>query len=234
MRRKFWTSFMHRGSSSSFALGIGFLAGGSLILYTLIVGGVFLAIGIGIFSYNWRHPIDERIPSMLDAIKNSKVVYGFWHTGVRAKQHFQYGSVTKILLLEPNPDSEAFKHILAEVTGKTTQNEILTEISLTKEKALSSHIKLRWHNEITSLSFMICDPSPNIKGELVKFSHKAFVIIQVLDRNLDIDEWSLYRKTNDKDKYAFNGYVNWFNEVWNNRSKDSLPREGLNETTEIE
>lgn len=189
------------------------------MLYTLIVGGIFIITGIVIFVYNWKRPLEEGIPSMLDSIKNSKVIWGFWHTGARAKQHFQYGSITRILILEPNPDSEAFKHVLEEVTGNATQNQIMTEISLTKEKALSNHVEIRWHNEVTSLSFMICDPSPNIDGELIAFSKKAYVVVQVLDRNLDIEEWSLYRKTNAKDKYAFQGYVNWFKKVWDDRSK---------------
>lgn len=196
------------------------------MLYTLIVGGVFIVCGVMIFIYNLKHPIEEGIPSLMDSIRHSKLVWGFWHTGTRAKGNFQYGSIKKILLLEPNPDSEAFKHVLAEATGKATQNEIMTEISLTKEKALSNHIKLRWHNEVTSLSFTIFDPSPNIDGELVTFSQRAFVVAQVLDRNLNIEEWSLYKKTNAKDKYAFEEYVKWFKKVWDDRSKpvtNSLP-----------
>lgn len=185
---------------------------------TYIFGGLFVLVGFGIFAYNFKNPKDDEIPSIVSAIKNSKVVWGFWHTGARAKQHFQYGSIKKVLLLEPNPDSEAFKHLLAEVTGKATQKELITEIDLTKEKALSNHIELRWHNEVTSLSFMICDPSPIFDGGLVTFSQKAFVTAQVLDRNLDIEEWSLYRKSKAKDKYAFEGYVNWFKKIWDDKS----------------
>jgi hypothetical protein len=67
---------------------------------------------------------------------------------------------------------------------------------------------------------MICDPSSNIDGKLVKFSQRAFVVAQALDRNLNIEEWSVYRKTMARDKYAFNGYLNWFKEVWDNRSRE--------------
>jgi len=187
------------------------------MLFTYITGGICIVIAFCVFGYNWKYPQDDEIPSITEAIRNSKVVWGFWHTGERAKRNFQDGSVKRVLLLEPNPSSEAFKGVLAEAKN-TTQNELITNIKLTTESALSNGIEIKWHNEVTSLSFMICDPSPTIEGELVKFSKRAFVVVQVLDRNLDIGEWSLYRKTNTKDKYAFNGYVNWFKNVWDNKS----------------
>ena len=45
-------------------------------------------------------------------------------------------------MLEPNPDNEAFKHVLAEMRGKTTQQQVLTEINLTKEMTLANHHQL--------------------------------------------------------------------------------------------
>lgn len=195
------------------------------MLVTYIFGVIFLLISFCIMAYNWKYPKDDGTPSLSEAIKSSKVVWGFWHTGERAKASFKYGSVTKILLLEPNENSEAFQHVLTEATGTATQKDILANIKLTTESALQNNIHVKWHNEVTSLSFMICDPSPNIDGELVKFSHRAFIVVQVLDRNLNIEEWSVYKKTEAKDRYAFNGYVKWFKEIWDNRSKPatSLP-----------
>jgi hypothetical protein len=186
-----------------------------------IVGGILVASGIGLFVFNWRNPVDDYIPSISEAIKNSKVVWGFWHSGNRARESLYYGSVKKILLLEPEPNSEAFKHVLSEVSGRpTTAKEIIIQIGLTKDEAVSKNIDLRWHNEVTSQSFMICDPSPTkIEGGLVEFSHQAFVVAQVLDRNLNIEEWAKYKKNASKDKYAFDSYVEWFKDVWDNKSK---------------
>lgn len=185
----------------------------------LIVGGLFILAGIVLFVYNWRKPVDYT-PSIPETFKNSKVVWGLWHTGNRARHSFYYGSVKRILLLEPEPDSEAFRHVLAEVSGRpTTAKELMTEISLTKDEAISRNIETRWHNEVTSLSFMICDPSPTIEGDLVTFSHQAFVVAQVLDRNLNIEEWGKNKITASKNKYEFDNYVRWFKDVWDNKSK---------------
>lgn len=142
MLKRVWASFIHRGVSFWFALGVGLNAGGSAMLITYIIGGLCLLIALGIFIYNLKQPIEDQIPSMLDTIKDSKVVWGFWHSGVRAKEHFQYGTVKRMLLLEPNPDNEAFKHVLAEMRGKTTQQQVLTEINLTKEMTLANHHQL--------------------------------------------------------------------------------------------
>ena len=93
-------------------------------------------------------------------------------------------------------------------------------IGLTKQAAIENGIDVRYHKEVTGLSFIICDPSPKKEGDVVDFSQKAYVVCQVLDRNLDIDDWSLYRKTKAKDRYAFNGYVKWFKDVWESRSEE--------------
>jgi hypothetical protein len=44
---------------------------------TYIVGGIVVLLAVGIFVYNWEYPIDEEIPSLSEAIKNSRVVWGF-------------------------------------------------------------------------------------------------------------------------------------------------------------
>lgn len=199
-------------------LGIGILVNGSEVAF--IIGGLFVLAGIGLFVYNWRKPIDDYMPSIPDAIKNSNVVWGLWRTGERARQSFYYGSVERILLLEPEPESEAFRHVLAEVSGRPiTERELIAEINLTKEEAVSKNIEVRWHNEVTSLSFTIYDSSAKIEGGLTKFSHQAFVVAQVLDRNLNIEDWAKYKKSESRDKYAFDSYVTWFKDVWDNKSK---------------
>jgi hypothetical protein len=220
MWEKIKFSITPRGCFAFLAFGFGLIVSGSEMLITYLVGGVFILLSFGILLYNWKYPVDDYIPSMSESTKNSKIVWGLWHTGNRARNYFFYGSVEKVLLLEPNPNSEAFKHVLAEVSGRpTTQHQIFTEINLTRDEAFSKQIKLRWHNEITSQSFMICDSSPKIEGDLVTFSKRAYVVVQVLDRNLNIEEWSKYKKTMTKDKYAFEAYVKWFKDVWDNKSK---------------
>jgi hypothetical protein len=59
----------------------------------------------------------SKIPSRLEAIRDSELVLGFWHSGELAKEHFKYGKVKKVLLLEPKADSEAFLHVIRE-SGK--------------------------------------------------------------------------------------------------------------------
>lgn len=227
MRRKIWSSFIHRGSSTCFALGVGLLAGGSLMPITYIVGGIAILIAFGIFVYNWRHPTAEEIPTIPEAVRNSKIVWGFWHTGERARHSFKYGSVHRVLLLEPNMESKSFLHILEQ--AKVSKNELIANIYLTTESAIDNKIAVRWHNDPTVLSFMICDPSPNIeKNNLVSFSNRAYVVVQVIDSNLDRDEWSLYKKTMAKDRYAFNAYVNWFKDLWDNKSKEGLASDSIN------
>lgn len=217
-RQRIWASFIYRGCSACLGLGVGILVEGSIPAF--IVGGILTVSGIVLFVFNWRNPVDDYIPSISETIKNSKVVWGFFHSGNRARQSLNYGSVKRILLLEPEPDNEAFKHVLSEVSVRpTTARTLITEIGLTKDEAVSRHIDLRWHNEVTSQSFMICDSSPKIEGDLTTFSHQAFVVVQVLDRNLNIEEWAKYKKTASKDKYAFDSYVKWFQDVWDNRSK---------------
>ncbi len=229
MRRKIWASFIHRGGLSFFAFGIGLIAGGSLMPITYVIGGIAILIGICIFIYNWRHPTEDEIPSIPDAIKYSKLVWGFWHTGERAKYSFKYGSVKRVLLLEPNRQNKSFLHILEQ--APVTPNELAENIHLTTQRAIDNKIPVKWHNDPTVLSFTICDPSPTIEQDIVIFSNKAYVVVQVIDKNLDREEWSLYKKTMSKDKYAFNAYAKWFKDVWDNRSKEGLLR---NETTKNE
>ncbi len=199
----------------SFGLGFGILFEGSWI--ARIIGVLLVLLALYIFRYNWLNPVDNYIPTISEAIKTSKVVWGFWHTGERAKHSFEYDSVKRILILEPNPDSEALNHVLRE--SGANKNDVIQNVKLTKASAESNKIVLKYHNEVTSLSYMICDPSPTIEGELVKFSKRAFIVAQVLDRNLNIEEWSVYKKGMATDKYAFNAYVKWFKDVWDNRSK---------------
>jgi len=163
---------------------------------------------------------DDDFPSISETIKNSKVVWGFWHTGNRARESFYYGSVKRILLLEPDPNSEAFRHVLSEVSIRpVTAKELIAQIELTKDEAISKNIKIRWHNEVTSHSLMICDPSAEIEGGKTTFSDQAFVFVQVPDRNLNIEEWKKYKKTASRDRGAFDRYVAWFKDVWDNKSK---------------
>ena len=77
MLKRVWASFIHRGVSFWFALGVGLNAGGSAMLITYIIGGLCLLIALGIFIYNLKQPIEDQIPSMLDTIKDSKSSMGF-------------------------------------------------------------------------------------------------------------------------------------------------------------
>ena len=71
-RQRIWASLIHKGCSACLGLGVGILVQGSIVAF--IVGGILVASGIGLFVYNWRNPVDHYIPSVSDAIKNSKVV----------------------------------------------------------------------------------------------------------------------------------------------------------------
>ena len=194
---------------------------------TYFIGGVALIFGIGIFIYNWRHPTDDEIPSIEDSVKNSKVVWGFWHTGERAKDSFRYGSIKRVLLLEPNAGNESFLHISTQ--AQVTKTELSENIHITTEKAITNNIDIRWYDDPTVISFMICDSSPNIENNrIVNFSKRAYVVVQVIDAHISRSEWAIYKKTMAKDEYAFNEYVNWFKDIWDDRSKEALIREGGN------
>lgn len=123
----------------------------------------------------------------------------------------------RVLLLEPREDSEAIAHLLRET--RDTKNDVVQNILLTKDAAVANDVAIKYHNEMTSLSFMICDPAPSVEGEVVEFSKRAYVIAQVPDRNLLDAEWSVYKKGKTTSKYAFDGYVKWFQQVWDDRSQ---------------
>ncbi len=189
---------------------------------TYIIGGILILVSISIFIYNWRHPTDDMIPTMPEAIRNSNVVWGMWHTGERVKRFFKYKTVNRVLLLEPNDQNISFTHMVER--ANVTRSDLLENIHLTTEDALEKKIDVRWYDDQTVLSFMICDSSAIIKNNIVEFSKKAYVVVQVVDGNLDRDEWSFYKKTMAKDKYAFNAYVKWFKDVWDNKSKEAIVR----------
>ena len=56
------------------------------------------------------------------------------------------------------------------------------------------------------------------------FQKKAYVVVQIIDANLSRSEWPLYKKSLDKDEYAFNSYVRLFKDIWDNRSKEGVKR----------
>jgi len=190
---------------------------------TYIVGASFLLVGIGIFIYNWKYPVDL-IPSIEESVKTSRVVWGFWHTGERAKDSFRYGAISRVLLLEPNMQNASFLHVAKQ--AQITTRELFENIHLTTEKAIDNNVNVRWYDDPTVISFMICDPIPNIENnKIVNFSKKAYVVVQIIDANLSRSEWPLYKKSLDKDEYAFNSYVRWFKDVWDNRSMQGIKRE---------
>ena len=71
------------------------------MLISYIGGGIAILVGFVLFIYNWKHPIENEIPTMAEAIRDSKLVWGLWHTGERAKLLFKYHTVKRALLVEP-------------------------------------------------------------------------------------------------------------------------------------
>jgi len=190
---------------------------------TYIAGGVFLLIGIIIFVYNWRHPTDDIIMAMSENAKRSKLIWGFWHTGEHARRVFRLGTIRKVLVLNPDPQSATLLNILHQTSD--AKNDLIENIRLTTESAIANAIPVRWHDDPTVLGFTICDPSPIIDENTVVFSKRAYVIVQVADSNLISDDWKTYKKTKAKDSYAFDAYVKWFNRVWDS-SPNGKAREG--------
>lgn len=218
-------NFLSRGCSAFVALGVGLLAAGSLMVVSYIVGGVAVIVGVGIFIYNWGHPTDDIVLSVSENAKKCKLLWGFWHTGEGAKKVFQLGTIKRVLLLEPNEQSTSLQHLLSQI--KATKRDLIENIRLTTDSATANGIPVRWHNDPTVLSFTICDPSPTVEGnDTVHFSKKAFVVVQVADCNLVSADWTVYKKSNSKDPYAFDAYVKWFKDVWDNKSKEGIARKG--------
>ena len=220
-------NFVSRGCSALIALGVGLLAGGSLMPITYVIGGIIVLIGIVIFVYNWKNPTDDVILSISENAKRSKLIWGFWHTGENFKRSFKLGTIKKILILEPDSQSIAVNHLLDQADAN--KDDLLKSIHLTTNNAIRENVLIRWHNEQTASSFTIYDPSPMIENNgVVKFSKRAYVVVQLADRNLIPDDWTLYKITKEKDPYAFEKYVKYFKNVWDNKSKNAIPDEALN------
>ncbi|GEM_PF-4571564 len=195
---------------------------------TYIVGGILILAAVTIFVYNLKRPTDDFIPSREQAIRESKVVWGFWHTGENAKKLLRYGTVQRILLLEPNEANQSFCYRMTE--ARATKTDLITNVRLTTAAAQALEIPVKYHNELTALSFMICDPSPDIEcSDSVSFSKRAYVVAQVMDRNLVTSEWPRYKVTKAGNPHAFRDYEHWFKDVWDNKSGTAMAVEGTHD-----
>ena len=195
--------FNYRGCSQFITFGLGVLLGGSVMtINTTWVGVIVIVIGFTIYFFNWIRPDKDELPSIDDAAKHSKTIWGLWFTGDRQlKLIKRYNNFQRILLVKPN--SLAFRELL-EI--RDDKEKIMEEIKTLTQQAIKQGVKVRWYSESQTDSLTIYDPMQNDEP----VSKKAYYVISRLEKGVPRRKRgvSIQKKRDDENdfKYQFNRY----------------------------
>ncbi len=145
-----------------------------------VVGVVLAIIGIA----NWLD--GRKLESLEDSICNSKLVWGLWHTGVQVvdERLTKNPQITRILLPQINGNNPALQ-FQTNLSGSNDAQIEMRNIS-NMESRVKSPDRLRGYLEPFSYAFTIFDKKPSmVNGELQPTSKKAWVLVQILEPDVD-------------------------------------------------
>jgi hypothetical protein len=174
-----------------------------------IICSVFFGMGMIIIACVFLIPSRDEIPTLEDAIKHSRIVWGLWFTGDR---HFdliqKHNCFKRILLMEP--DSIAFKDSLS---LSTDAKDSTSQIKKVTKRAIEKGIEVRWYSEppqVTSLTIY-----DTVQGDEPN-SEKSYFITTQLDKGKPRSkrEIDIIHKTQDSNE--FNTQINRFKILWGN------------------
>jgi len=106
--------------------------------------------------------IEEEAPSIEESIKNSSVVWGWWHTGGRHLKLMKNKNYTdkfkRVLLLDIN-HKEAFAYHMAR--SGSEEGEVISQVRQFTNEAIKRNIEVKWYSEKLDSAVTIYDPESN-------------------------------------------------------------------------
>jgi len=182
-------------------------------LIGLVIGGILAASAFIAIIRRLQRPLEDEMPSIKQAFKESKVVWGMWHTGDRARNLVHIGATKKILLLEPSMNNQAFMEVMDK--AKHTYKEAMFEIKALTNKAISCGYEVRWHTSRLEHALSIHDAEPTqLEQELVPTSQKAWICVQFLEPSIDREHRTKVMVRKAKEPEEYHDYVEEFNSIW--------------------
>lgn len=164
---------------------------------------------------------DAALPSRREALESSKVAWGLWHTGTRMRieKLLKLESLKRILILEPNKDTDSIE-IIAKRSEESTES-IITQIQDTTREALENGKDIRWYSKHRESAFTIYDATPvkDEDGTLKPCSDNAWMYVEYLNPEVGVDQRTgevIYNK--GKNKSRFMGFYHEYKDIWENKS----------------
>jgi len=197
------------GISIAFIIpGIGlFLSGGCM---GVIMGWVFIAIGLIVFFVMLMWPLRNEIPPLDVSVRESKIVWGLWFTGdMITEQHLleKYRSIKRVLLLDPT--SDGFKeHIRKSIN---TEEKAGGQIKRFTRLAREGGVEVRWYSKEQEIGLMLCDPQEGSEPS----SDKAWCVFEkhYPDVLREQRPRTMVRKANNDTQ--FNLLREMYEDIWN-------------------
>ena len=179
------------------------------------VGSIFAFGGAVLIVRSAIKPLDDEMPPIRKAFKESKVVWGMWHTGdrIRSGKLYKIRSTQKILLLEPSRNNPSFERVMK--IAKHSFEEAIFEIKTLTRKATEMGIPVRWHTEYLGYALTIYDSEPIQQNqELKPVSEKAWISVQFLEPSIAREQRqkNMVRKTEETEE--FNDYIETYERIW--------------------
>jgi hypothetical protein len=187
--------------------------------WPLLITGLVVGVGLIVFDYIWT--IVRLNPKRLSsAVKESQVVWAFWHAGGRAVldnvvQRNKSTSIKKMMLLNPDSNNLAFRFI-AELVDRNDENgvrQLIAEINTMANLATSVGVKVMYHSEPLAYTFTIFDKTPN--GDIPN-SKNAWIVVQPLEPSMQREsaEWQKWVVRNKgKTRSQFDAYFSLFTQI---------------------
>ncbi|MGD0354550.1 MAG: hypothetical protein ABSB31_03790 [Dehalococcoidia bacterium] len=190
----------------------------------LFIGG--LAIGAALlFADTLRNYMQSKPLKLSLAIKESKVVWGFWQAGGVAKmknvlKENKPSSLKKLLLLKPDIHEPSFQFITS-LAGRGDPDGIseqIAEINTMRKLARSTGSEVLFHTEPLAYTFTIFDKKPDMtdKGNPLPNSKHAWIVVQPLEpmRGRDPEKWHKWIIRNKGETEGqFVAYLEYFQRV---------------------